>query len=54
MWQWILTGLVVIGALVWTVARILSRHSRKSTGCDGGCDGCPLSGRNCGDPKSHI
>jgi hypothetical protein len=40
MWQEIIVGLCVIGALVFLVRRWLPMGKKKSAGCDSGCSGC--------------
>ena len=40
MWQEMIVGLCVIGALVFLVRRWLPVGKKKSTGCGSGCGGC--------------
>jgi len=45
MWQFLITGLIVFGAIVYMVFRVMLYFSdplRKCSTCSSSCEGCPL------------
>lgn len=47
MWQEIIVGLCVLGALVFLLRRWLPGGQRKAAGCGSACGGCDSASKNC-------